>query len=218
MARKTKKRAGKAKVVFVNPSPKRRRRRTRRVAVRHNPPKRTRRRRRHNTVLSNPFPRRRHSRHHRNPAPGAVSVGRSLTDGVVSVVEGGVGFFGGLMVNKLFPASMIRYRGAILALVALVGFAKIPNKHARMALLGIAIEGAVDGLRQNVSVFTGLSADDASETIMGISSQRGNPALGYTASDAIHGEDSVDGDSIDGLDGEEELMGAYGSGLTGEGW
>lgn len=217
MARKIKRRAGKAKVVFLNPTPKRRKRRSsRRRAVKANPAparKHYRRRRRH-AVLSNPSRRRRHSRRH-NPAPGSLTVGRSLTDGVVSVVEGGVGFFGGMFANKLFPASMLRYRGGILAILALVGMWKIPNKHARMALMGLAIQGAVDGLRQNVSIFSQMAGDDASETIMGISTQRGNPALGYSATDALNGaDDGFDGDEPDG----DEMMGAYGSGLSGENW
>lgn len=217
MARKIKRRTGKAKVVFLNPSPRKRRRvHRRRRAVKANPAparKHYRRRRRH-AVLANPSRRRRHYRKH-NPGPGSVTVGRSLTDGLVSVVEGGVGYFGGMFANKLFPASMIRYRGGILAILALVGMWKIPNKHARMALMGLAIQGAVDGLRQNVSIFSQMAGDDASETILGISSQRGNPALGYSATDALQGADDLDGDD---LDGEEEMLGAYGSGLTGEGW
>lgn len=206
MARKhSKRKHSKSKVVFLNPPKKHRRKK-----VRHNPSKKRRYKKvRHNPAF-NPSPIARVRRAiRRNPGQGSVSVGSSIVDGMISVTVGGVGYFAGLMANKFIPASMIRFRGGIVAVVALLGIWKIKNKHARIGLIGLGIEGATDMLKQNLPMFTGLAADDASETIMGISTQRGNPALG--SSDSLMG--AGDGFS-DELSGEEDYVGLdHGTGL-----
>lgn len=214
----TKRRKKSHKVVFVNPKRRRaRRRKTNPVRRRKSHPR--------TVVMQNPRRRRRHRsnpaksyRRHRRHNPSVL--GSSVLDGLISVTTGAVGYFSGMAVNKFFPASMVRYRGPIIALLGVLGTWKIKNKHARTALIGFAIEGAVDGLRQNVSIFSQLSGDDAAETIMGITSQRGNPALGYEGTGLFGGAgDGLNGDGTDDLYGDEETMsGAYGSGLSGVDW
>lgn len=191
MATRRKRRTGKVLFVKSNPAKRRKRRKSNPGPVAAAPARRRRRARR-----ANPAPRRRRSRvasfvssvrrraRRHNPGPGSVALGSNMVDGAISLVSGGLGYFAGLLANKYVPASMIRYRGALLILVSLVGAVKVKNRHLRVGLIGLGVEGAVDMLKQNVSSFATLSADDAAEHMvlgMGsqISTQRGNPALGY---------------------------------------
>jgi hypothetical protein len=203
-------RARRGKVVFVRANP--RRRRSHRRHRRSNPA----------PVLSNPY--RRHRRHarranpfhrrhrRRNPVSGGLSLGRNLVEKGISILSASTGYFGALYANKLMPATTLRYRGAIFAALGLLASMKIREKHLQYLFLGFAVEGGVDVLRQNVGTFATLSADDASEHLMGagmISSQRGSPALGHDTHTGLGYDYSMQGESLVG----ESLVGVGGLGL-----
>jgi hypothetical protein len=226
----TRRRRKTGKVLFVKSNPKRHRSRRRR----HNPapavflgnpsPRRRRHARRAVTVVhrrrrSNPAPRRHFRRHRRtNPGSFSLSFGKGLAEQGLSVLTSAAGYFGALYANKYFPASMIRYRGGILLLAALIASAKIKQKHLQTFFLGVAVEGGVDVLRQNVSTFASLSADDAAEhMILGagsqISTNRGNSALGYSPSGLGAQATNGLGEELEG----EQFFGAeqmFGAGMT----
>lgn len=205
------------KIVFANPVKRRKRR-----AVRKNPAKR--RRRRVSTVSAMIHKVRHHARRiHKNPK-GSVSVGSNFQDGAVSVASGALGFFAGLAANKIFPANWIRFRGAILAAVSLLAVWKIKEKHVRIGFIGLAIEGGVDALKQNVSAFANLSADDAAEHLLGAGGM--NPQINYSHGAAGLGEDHLGEDSF-GADGGaglgeevEAMAGMFGEddNLSGSNW
>jgi len=205
-------RARRGKVVFVRSNP--RRRRSHRRHRRSNPA----------SGLSNPF--RRHRRHHRRANPfhrrhrrrnpsmgGGLSLGRNLVEKGISILSASTGYFGALYANKLMPATTLRYRGAIFALLGLLASMKIREKHLQYLFLGFAVEGGVDVLRQNVGTFATLSADDASEHLMGagmITSQRGSSALGFDRGAGLgYDPDNMNGESLVG----EALVGVGGLGL-----
>ena len=197
--RTRKKRAASPKIVFANPTRRRRRR-----AVKSNPAKR-RRRRRTSAVASVFHKVRHHARRVKSNPKGSVSVGSNFQDGAMSVGAGALGFFAGLAANKIFPAAWIRFRGAILAAVSLLAVWKIREKHIRIGFIGLAIEGGVDALKQNVSAFANLSADDAAEHLLGAGGL--NPQINYS-----HGASGLGTDHL----GEDEMLGADGGAGLGE--
>lgn len=193
--------------------------RTRRRHKRKNPapvqftPNAPRRRRRRRSNPSRPSMRTRTKhvyhrvRRRHNPARGesggSVSIGSkgSIVDGVLSLGAGGLGYFGGLMFNKFTGGKFIKLRGIALAIAALFGIWKIRDKHARLLFVGAGVEGVVDALRQNVTTFATLSADDAAETlVMG----KEAPSISYT-----HGAPSLGNEAGLGNEsglGEEEIV------------
>jgi hypothetical protein len=205
------------------------------VFVKANPRKRAHKRRRRNPapiVVGNP--RRRHTRRRRNPGilgnisrhvrrstrrnpPGSINVGSNVTDGVFSLAAGGLGYFGALIANKAVPTSYVKYRGIAFAVAAILATWKIREKHLRMAAIGFGIEGVVDALKQNVSTFSSLSADDANEHLLGV--ERQTLGLDYGHGDSGLGDEGMDGDTVDG----DTVVGAstvvvgdnYSSGLEG---
>lgn len=175
-----------------------------------------------------------HVSRRRNPSRsgegGSITVGQkgSVMDGVLYLTAGGAGYFGGLLVNKMTGGKFIKWRGIALAVASLFGIWKIREKHAKMLFVGLGVEGMVDALRQNVSTFASLSADDAAETlVMGkeapqISYNRGVPSLGNEsglgAEDGLGEEEQVYGEEPDllGEGMENEPPEGYTRALIGE--
>lgn len=186
--------------VQFSPNPRRRRRSRRRMNPGPEMRPRVSRRRKYSYYTGKG-----HRRHNPSREGGGISIGArgSIMDGVLSLGAGGLGYFGGLMLNKMAGTRFVKYRGIALAIASLFAIWKIKDKHAKLLFVGTGVEGVVDALRQNVTTFANLSADDAAETLVlgEVSYTHGVPQLGNEQN--LGNEEELGGES-EGVYGEED--------------